>query len=205
MNYQDRRTHFVVDQNFLETKVRQFNKILACKSLETLLIPDFFYNWKPFIAMNREAKNQPQLNGVEYLYTGCDCQRCIETRQLLSQYIEKLSFGNKDMSSTYNFLVGLLHTRLTKFETSSGLDILNYPVLDPIEVSHYGYLGIDLSRMVQLILDNMLEDLNFVVLKLPKLKLLSLGGIHIAIQRTKNEIKMNAVQDDWSSTLRRST
>ncbi|ESW96288.1 hypothetical protein KL918_000240 [Ogataea parapolymorpha] len=205
MNYQDRRTHFVVDQNFLETKVRQFNKILACNCLETLLIPDFFYNWKPFIAINREVKNQPQLNAVEYLYTGCDCHRCIETRQLLSQYSEKLSFGSKDMSSTYNFLVGLLHTRLTKFETSSGLDILKYPVLDPIEVSHYGYLNIDISRMVQLILDNMLEDLHFVVLKLPKLKLLSLGGIQISIQRTENEIKMSAVQDDWSSTLRRST
>ncbi|KAG7797068.1 hypothetical protein KL929_002774 [Ogataea haglerorum] len=205
MSYQDRMTHFVVDENFLETKFRHFHKILACNRLETLIIPDFFYNWKPFITINREVKNQPQLNAVEYLYTGCHCHRCVETRQLLSQYSEKLNFGSKDLSSTYSFLIGLLHTRLTKFETSSGLDILKYPALDPIEVSHYGYLNIDISRVVQLILDNMLEDLNFVVQKLPKLKLLSLGGIQISIQRTKTEIKMSAIQDDWSSLLRRST
>ncbi|KAG7862484.1 hypothetical protein KL919_001614 [Ogataea angusta] len=205
MSYQDRMTHFIVDQNFLETKVRQFNKILACNRLETLMIPDFFYNWKPFITINREVKNQPQLNAVEYLYTGCNCRKCVETRQLLSRYSEKLSFGGKDLASTYNFLIGLLHTRLTKFETSSGLDILKYPVLDPIEVSHYGYLDIDISRVVQLILDNMLEDLSFFVQKLPKLRILSLGGIQISIQHTKNEIKMRAVQDRWSSVLRRST
>ncbi|KAH3668803.1 hypothetical protein OGAPHI_002558 [Ogataea philodendri] len=204
-DYRNMMTHFVVDETYLETRARQFSNLLRFQHLQTLVIPDYFYNWKPFIRLEETVKQRSGGISSKTLYSGCTCQKCSQTQQLLGRYSEKLNFNDNSAYSIYNFLVGLLHSRMTSFETSSGLDILKYPFLDPVEISHYGYLDLDICGFTQLILDNLQSDLCFFASHFPHLHTLCLGGIRLSIDRSDTDFRFAAIDDNWTSLVRRST
>ncbi|ODV87049.1 hypothetical protein CANARDRAFT_5608 [[Candida] arabinofermentans NRRL YB-2248] len=197
------KTHFIVDNYYLRSKLNLFSKLLTMSSLETLIIPDYFFNWKPFIKLqsNGELLQNDKVETTNYLFENCSCTDCHHSRTLIQSYTANFKFTEDKLSSVYNFVVGMLFKRLPTFEQSSGLDTLKYPFHNSVEISNYGYLNIDLSSLVRLMLDNMVDDLKFFVAHFSFLKSLCLGGILIDVSKSENLIKLSAVYDSWECKL----
>lgn len=89
---------FVVDDRYFDRKRELFNKILTLKSLNTLIIPDFLFNWLPFLDFGLTFN-------TDYDNTYAD-------------------FNN----ITSTIIIRNLYTRFKDFEFKSGLDVVKNPM-----------------------------------------------------------------------------
>lgn len=89
---------FVVDDRYFDRKRELFNKILTLKSLNTLIIPDFLFNWLPFLDFGLTFN-------TDYDNTYAD-------------------FDN----ITSTIIIRNLYTRFKDFEFKSGLDVVKNPM-----------------------------------------------------------------------------
>lgn len=89
---------FVVDDAYLERKRELFNKILEQKSLQTLIIPDFLFNWLPFLDFGSTFNTDYDESYAEF----------------------------NNITST--MIIRNLYTRFKDFEVKSGLDIMKNPI-----------------------------------------------------------------------------
>ncbi|TID31320.1 hypothetical protein CANINC_000086 [Pichia inconspicua] len=89
---------FVVDDHYFDRKRELFNKILDLKSLTTLIIPDFLFNWLPFLDFGINFNTDYDNNYADLTNT------------------------------TSTMIIRNLYTRFKDFEVKSGLDIVKNPI-----------------------------------------------------------------------------
>lgn len=89
---------FVVTERYLQRKKELFDKILDLKSLTTLVIPDFLFNWFPFLP------DSLHFNGSQ-----------------------DIGYGGR-LSTHEIHIVKNLYSRFQGFENRSNLDIMDYPM-----------------------------------------------------------------------------
>lgn len=117
--------NFNITYDYLKTKKRNFDQICSLP-LKTLILPDYFYNWKLFdIFFPTQTEND--LHFLSYL-NKCECDECNESRLLFELYSRSFEFTDN------NRLVSALSRRASnssfKFPVGSNnvsmADIKNY-------------------------------------------------------------------------------
>lgn len=91
---------FVINEKYLQRKEELFNSILSLKSLQTLIIPDFLFNWLPFFK---------------------------DTMQFNKEYDDIFTDSFVNGSTA---IIRKLYSRFKNFENKSGLDIINKPIFN---------------------------------------------------------------------------
>ncbi|VEU24312.1 DEKNAAC105517 [Brettanomyces naardenensis] len=201
MDPEDYKSAFIVDEHYLHNKLLLFCKLFNFKNCETLVIPDYLFNWKPFLRFkgSGEILTNSNFDNTGYLFNHCNCPSCISARKILIRNAEDKSIGQGQ--SYYNYIVLLLFRRMPSLENNFGLDILDHPFEDSIETQGSSYMRSDLSKIFSLILDNLVPDLAMLTNRFPKLRRLCLGGFLLDIIRTADGTKISAPHDNWSRLI----
>ncbi|QPG76035.1 hypothetical protein FOA43_003421 [Brettanomyces nanus] len=205
MNPADYKSAFIVDDYYLKSKSRIFKKLFNFYNCETLIIPDYFFNWKPFIKLQTSSPDKGEfcvansiLDNTDYLFGYCNCPSCVSARKILLRKTEEE--GAMGQTQTfYNFIVLLLFGRIPNMECRSQLNFFSNTLQDSVEILGSGYMKSDLAQVFHLILDNLVPDLRVFITRLPRLHELCLGGFLFDIDRSgTNSVSISAPQENWS-------
>ncbi|OWB54453.1 hypothetical protein B5S28_g300 [[Candida] boidinii] len=210
-----------ISNNFIENKFNDFKRFNNnFNSLEVLVIPDYFYNWKPFLKINDngELNKSINLNILNYLYD-CKCDSCCNLRKkfsLVTSTGEEFSWPNnitntnnsftaENCKMVYNFLILQLRRRLPLDDVMmNGLDILNLPFVDSLRNFNCSpFNNEDIKLFLKLILHNLTNDLKFFIKNNERLKVLLIGGFVFKI--TKLEDINENINNDIDHSLSEQT
>ncbi|GMF34829.1 unnamed protein product [[Candida] boidinii] len=210
-----------ISNHFIENKFNDFKRFNnTFNSLEVLVIPDYFYNWKPFIKLNDngELNKSINLNILSYLYD-CTCDSCCDLRKkfsLVTTSGEEFTWPNnitntnnsftaENCKMVYNFLILQLRRRLPIDDVMmNGLDVLDLPFLDSLRNFNCSpFNNEDIKLFLKLILHNLMNDLKFFIKNNERLKILLIGGFVFKI--TKLERINENISNDIDFSLSEQT
>ncbi|GMM34336.1 hypothetical protein DASC09_016610 [Saccharomycopsis crataegensis] len=206
-----------------EKKIRLFNEIFRLTNLQTLIIPDFFYNWG--VSRNSLDKSDDNHNFIWWL-NRCSCDECHEARRIFKKH-SKLSLLKNSLdklcylenlpdvySPNYYCILNRLRARFPFSayldNMSSGLDILKYPINSPdltflydhCDYSDYSRLKEEVSSesaaLIRLLIHSYASSIEEVVANLPCITTVVFGGVYFHVDRTvPRTTKLVAIYDDY--------
>lgn len=197
----DYKSCFVVNEEHLYKKVGMFETLFKFTNCTTLVLPDYLFNWKPFIRFQRHHGSYSldanyNFDHFQYLIDGCNCSDCTATREILHQ---KLAPTPETEASAYSSLIRLVYRRIPDLCHELGSRVMKKPFVNTLKTICTDKS--DLERIFKLMLDNLQVDIAALAHQFPHLQRLCLGGFAIYIERTPDGIIASAPQDHWRAQI----
>lgn len=163
---------FTINTDYVEKKVELFKKFLKFPNIKTLVIPDYLFNWKPFLAFDDEIRANESIGDMYNIFNKCTCPDC---QKVLAE-IPQGKNGNELLYTYYNIASRELFQRMPKLQNTFGMNFFDIPFRESSTHSSFACPTALIKEMQTFLLHNMKHDLLTLSKMFPHLETLCLGG-----------------------------
>lgn len=208
-------------------KLMYTNLLESFVKLETVIIPDYFYNWAVYNNIIDLSKDE-NVNFLNYL-DSCLCNHCCAARQLFKHYSTQTAFkdfkgrfktdwqynngvqqlGNGRFNKLddnpdsyrilYNYIIRELKNRIPLKQVNKVQSSLDYDKFVPTVYSKTAVIpSKDFEQLSRLITHGLRSNIQQLVDALPRIKKFNLGGVLFKCYRlSRDKVRVTAMYDDF--------